>query len=193
MAGVEELGQVPSNPSGGAGMAAIPRRRSSVSSKRSARSGSSSTVFAGLPSHVEVNKEVKSYAEAQKAIKLFRSLNDGGDWTLAVDQHQRKIWMRKREGDGLPIVKGEAVVEGVTTEQVLGTILSDTARRECESPSSRLALKADCRLGRGFAFREQHHPLPRERLRSEQAPRVQQGHLPRPLVSSLSPSFRVAS
>lgn len=132
MAGVDDVEAVSPSPSAGGAAAGGRRRRDSVSSKRSSRSGSSGAVFAGLPSHVAVNQDAKSYGDSQKAIKLFRSLNDGGNWSLALDRKQRKIQHRKREGEGLPIVKGEATVEGATTEQVLGTILSDVARRECE-------------------------------------------------------------
>jgi hypothetical protein len=122
------------------------RRRDSISSKRSARSArsaattSSPVVFAGLPSHVSQNTEAPGYGEIQRAQKLFKAIlgSSGSDWTVAVDHKGSKIWMRKRDGNVLPIVKGEATVEGVTTEQVLGTILSEAARRDCESCASRL-------------------------------------------------------
>lgn len=148
MVGVEDIEPVsPSSVGGGA--VAIPRRRGSMSSKRS-RSASASTVYAGLPSHVEVNTDAKAYPEAQKAIKLFHSLNQETDWTLAVDQKQRKIWKRQGQGQGSLVVKGEASVEGATTEQVLGTILSDAARRECESRSS--AFVCATRADLSFSF-----------------------------------------
>lgn len=140
MAGVESISdQSPSPPS-----AQPQRRRSrrdSSASKRSTRSDMSTATngtssFAGLPLHVVPNLEADSYGELQKAQKLFKGLlaSDTREWSLAVDAKGSKIWMRKREGGGsLPVVKGEYVIEGVTTEQVLGTVLSQTARKECES------------------------------------------------------------
>lgn len=121
------------------------RRRMSTSSKqsgRSARSGRSETsgasAIGGLPQHVQPNEDASSYAELQKAQKLFKAILavDESQWTVAHDHKQSKIWMKKRDGDLLPVVKGEAVIEGVTTEQALGTILSGAARKECESPLS---------------------------------------------------------
>ncbi|ORY75942.1 hypothetical protein BCR35DRAFT_325733 [Leucosporidium creatinivorum] len=137
MVGVEEI--EPVSPSATGGAVPIPRRRGSISSKRS-RSASASTVYAGLPEHVEVNTDANSYSEVQKAIKLFHSLNEQTDWTLAVDQKQRKIWKGQAQGKRALLVKGEATVEGATTEQVLGTILSDTARREWDTRFSSSAL-----------------------------------------------------
>ena len=113
------------------------RRRDSTASKRSSRSRAESTasVPGALPLHVLPNTDADSYADLQKAQKLFKSLLSApdNDWTSAIDPKGNKIYMRKREGDLLPTVKGEALVEGVTTEQVLGSILSSAARRECLS------------------------------------------------------------
>lgn len=152
MVGVEDIEHT-SPSSAGAGAVAIPRRRGSMSSKRS-RSASNSTVYAGLPSHVEVNTDAKSYPDVQKAIKLFHSLNQETDWTLAVDQKQRKIWKRKAQRNGSLVVKGEAIVEGATTEQVLGTILSDAARRECECRLDSSAAITDLPVFRGSSLLE---------------------------------------
>lgn len=119
------------------------RRRNSTSSKqsgRSARSGrseaSGASAVGGLPQHVQTNEDAQSFAELQKAQKLFKAILavDESQWTVAHDHKQSKIWMKKREGDLLPVVKGEALIEGVTTEQALGTILSGAARKECELP-----------------------------------------------------------
>lgn len=111
------------------------RRRDSTASKRSSRSRAESTSSAAtgaLPTHVTPNIDAPSYAELQKAQKLFKNLlgSNDGQWSVAIDHKGNKIHMLKRDGL-LPIVKGEAMVEGVTTEQVLGTILSSAARREC--------------------------------------------------------------
>ena len=121
---------------GGAAAGGMRKRRDSTASKRSSRSsaGSSATLVAGLPTHVAVNEEASNYAELQKGQKLFKSVLGAGknDWTVAVDPKGSKIYMKSRDGNGLPAVKGESVAKGVTTEQVLGTILSDAARRECK-------------------------------------------------------------
>ena len=118
------------------------RRRDSVSSKRSSRSSvstaaTSTSGVAGLPSHVELNKDSGSYGEIQTAIKLFRATNDsagGQGWTVANDPSGNKIVMKKRGEGEIPVVKGEADIGGgVTTEQVLGTILHSSARILCES------------------------------------------------------------
>ncbi|SCV71339.1 BQ2448_2927 [Microbotryum intermedium] len=117
---------------GGAVAGATPRRRrDSTASKRSSRSTrtTGSNTFAGLPGHVAVDTEAANYGEIQKAIKLVKSIAGSRDFSQAVDEKGTKILM-KRDDDGLPTVKGEWNVEGVTTEQVAGTILSEAARRE---------------------------------------------------------------
>ncbi|CEQ40709.1 SPOSA6832_02351 [Sporobolomyces salmonicolor] len=111
------------------------RRRDSVSSKRSNRSSTSTlatTVSAGsavvgLPSHVELDRDAASYGEVQTAIKLFRAMlasSEGGEWTMARDQEGSKVWMRERnDRTGLPVVKGEAEIEGdprIETTQLIG-------------------------------------------------------------------------
>ncbi|BGP02139.1 START-like domain protein [Rhodotorula toruloides] len=120
--------------SGGGGR----RRRDSVSSKRSSRStGTAASGGAvGLPAHVELVKDGASYEAVQTALKLFKatlSQGSGGGWRTAKDPDGTRIWMKAKEGargeTELPIVKGEAEVENVTTEQVLGTILNESARR----------------------------------------------------------------
>lgn len=40
------------------------------------------------------------------------------------------IWVRRREGKNFPIVRGEAEVLGVGPEELLGTLMSVSARRE---------------------------------------------------------------
>lgn len=116
------------------------RRRDSVSSKRSTRSNvstsattvSSSSGAVGLPSHVELDRDAASFGEIQTAIKLVRANLDsagGQGWTVANDPTGNKIVMKMRGEGELPIVKGEIDIGGgVTTEQVLGTILNTSAR-----------------------------------------------------------------
>lgn len=109
------------------------RRRSSISSKRSGRSAASAGGgMSGLPSHVAIKDDAANYGEVQKAIKLLKQLNQSGqnEWKVAVDRNGGKIFMKKRD-EGLNIVKGESKVNGATTEQVLGTILNEAARRQC--------------------------------------------------------------
>lgn len=116
------------------------KRRDSNASRRSSRSAASSTTggAVGLPAHVELDKEGKAFEAVQTGFKLFRAMlgsASGGAWRVAKDQDGTRVWMRDREGEkqgeGLPIVKGEGEIEGVTTEQVLGTLMSESARRIC--------------------------------------------------------------
>ncbi|KDE03535.1 hypothetical protein MVLG_06001 [Microbotryum lychnidis-dioicae p1A1 Lamole] len=119
--------------SGGAVAGETPRRRrDSTASKRSSRSSrtTGSNTFAGLPAHVALDTEAANHGDIQKAIKLVKSVAGSRDFSQAVDEKGTKIFMKKRDDDGLPTVKGEWNVEGVTTEQVAGTILSEAARRE---------------------------------------------------------------
>jgi len=123
------------------------RRRDSVSSKRSTRSNvstaattvSSGSGAVGLPSHVELDRDAASFGEVQTAIKLVRATLDsagGQGWTVANDPTGNKIVMKMRGEGELPVVKGEVEIGGgVTTEQVLGTILNTSARILCELPS----------------------------------------------------------
>ncbi|GAA5926235.1 START domain-containing protein [Sporobolomyces koalae] len=127
---------VPSATSSGSSL----RRRDSVSSKRSTRSGASTAATTvssgsgavGLPSHVELVRDAASFEEIQTAIKLFRATLDsagGQGWTVANDPTGTKIVMKMRGEGEVPIVKGEADVGGgVTTEQALATITSSMAR-----------------------------------------------------------------
>ncbi|GJN92620.1 hypothetical protein Rhopal_005655-T1 [Rhodotorula paludigena] len=114
------------------------KRRDSNASRRSSRSATSSTTggAVGLPAHVELDKEGKAFEAVQTGFKLFRAMlgsASGGAWRVAKDQDGTRVWMRDREGEkqgeGLPVVKGEGEIEGVTTEQVLGTLMSESARR----------------------------------------------------------------
>lgn len=128
-----------------AGASAPRRRRDSTVSKRSTRSRSESVASGrtaagpdgSLPVHVLPDSGAACYPDLVKGQKLFKALAasfPSGEWSSAQDTKGNKIWMKTREGgDVLPLVRGETLVEGVTTEMVLGTILSEAARRECES------------------------------------------------------------
>lgn len=89
--------------------------------------------------HVAVNEEANSFPDSVKGLKLFKKLAgmEDRDFQAVVDQFGTELLSKKRDGKVLPIVRCESVVEGVTTEQVLGTIMSSAARRECESHSTR--------------------------------------------------------
>jgi len=124
----------------GGGAVGVPRRRrDSTSSKRSSRSASSGAAV-GLPEHVAMDRDAESFGAVQTATKLFRAMAGGvggAGWRAAKDQEGTKVWMREKDGEqegkALPIVKGEAEIERVTTEQVLGTLLNESARRICAS------------------------------------------------------------
>ncbi|GAA6048862.1 hypothetical protein JCM3770_003657 [Rhodotorula araucariae] len=118
-----------------AGGAARRGRRDSSASRRSGRSTASGGAV-GLPEHVEMNRDAASFAAVQTAAKLFRAMAasvGGAGWRVAKDQEGTKVWMREKDGESggktLPVVKGEAEIENVTTEQVLGTLMNESARR----------------------------------------------------------------
>ncbi|BGP50226.1 hypothetical protein JCM10450v2_006142 [Rhodotorula kratochvilovae] len=120
---------------GGAAAARRPRRDSSAS-RRSSRSSGSMGGAVGLPEHVEMNTDAASYSAVQTASKLFRAMAGsvgGAGWRVAKDQEGTKVWMREKDGEtpgkALPVVKGEAEIENATTEQVLGTLVNEAARR----------------------------------------------------------------
>lgn len=126
MAGVDAS----SGQGGGAGM----KRRGSFSSqrsKRSTRSSSAGSAIGGaLIAHVATNTDAESYSEIQKASKQFHSLIGKGDWQMMLDHDGNKVFYK--DGDGsIPAGKGEHILENVTTEQVLGTLLSGCARKIC--------------------------------------------------------------
>merc|ERR1719487_1214054 len=120
-------------------MGGVPRRRrDSTSSKRSGRSVASgaSGAAVGLPEHVAMDRDADSFGAVQTAAKLFRAMAGsvgGAGWRAAKDQEGTKVWMREKDGEqegkALPVVKGEAEIERVTTEQVLGTLMNESARR----------------------------------------------------------------
>ncbi|KAI5476356.1 START-like domain protein [Pseudohyphozyma bogoriensis] len=135
-----------------AGSSLTRNRSSSISSKRSSRSTKSAapssatsvSAFGALPSHVEPNSEATNYGDVQKAQKLFRALVGvpEAEWSLAKDGKdgkETKILMRRRD-TGLPIVMGQTRIGGVTTEQVLGTLLSGAARKDWDVRYHRTSL-----------------------------------------------------
>ncbi|GAA6031564.1 hypothetical protein JCM8097_006522 [Rhodosporidiobolus ruineniae] len=108
-------------------------RRDSVASKRSARSTATSAAgeAVGLPPHVELNKDGESYGAVKSALERFKAALAEGEagWKVATDEEGTKIWTREKGKGGMPDVRGEAELGGVTTEQVLGTLMSEAARR----------------------------------------------------------------
>lgn len=125
MAGVDAS----SGQGGGAGM----RRRESFSSNRSNRSRRSSSagsaaVGGALIAGVAANTDAASYGDIQKASKQFKSMLGKGDWQLMLDHEGNKIYIQDGDGE-IPAGKGEHILENVTTEQVLGTLLCGAARK----------------------------------------------------------------
>lgn len=101
------------------------RRPSSIaSSSRGAAVGGAGFLDAGL-----IEQDHKSAKELESAKARFVELREGGgDWSAIRDIQGGKMLTKKAKG-GLPIVKSETRIEGVTTAQVVGTILSQSARR----------------------------------------------------------------
>lgn len=107
------------------------KRRDSSISRRSAHP----SIAGALPPHVVASEDGAAFADVQKALKVLKQTlaTPNGEWSSYVDHEDNKIWMKKRDGEDLPVVRGECVVEGVTTEMVLGTLRSDAARKACGS------------------------------------------------------------
>ena len=127
MAGVDAS----SGQGGGGGM----RRRDSFSSQRSRRStrsssGGSAVGGGALIAHVATNTDASSYGDIQKASKQFKSMLGKGDWQTMLDHEGNKIFIKDGEGE-IPAGKGEHILENITTEQVLGTLLNGAARKVC--------------------------------------------------------------
>lgn len=89
---------------------------------------------AGLPPQVPFDSSHSSASAVMKAKEDLEQLLAGtGQWEKAVDTQGNPLYTRNVQGSDLPIMKGEASMpSGVTTEQVLGTLLSSAARRICE-------------------------------------------------------------
>ncbi|KAL8278519.1 hypothetical protein RQP46_009011 [Phenoliferia psychrophenolica] len=103
------------------------RRRDSSVSRRSAHP----SIAGALPPTVEPNEDATSYADIQKAHKQLKQqlASSPNEWSHYVDHEDNAFWTKKRDGEDLPVVKGEAIIEGVTTEMVLGTIKNSAARK----------------------------------------------------------------
>lgn len=108
-------------------------RKDSTASKRSIKSTTSS-IGSALPFHVHPNEEITSYLDIQRAQQVFKGFlsTQGGEWKTIKGDKGVAIFVREASGNGLGVVKGERRMTGVTTEQVLGTLLSEGARKECE-------------------------------------------------------------
>ena len=100
------------------------RRPSSVASSSRGGGGGAGFLDAGL-----IEQDHKTAKELESAKSRFTELREGGgDWSEIRDIQGGKILTKKAKG-GLPIVKSETRIEGVTTAQIVGTILSQSARR----------------------------------------------------------------
>lgn len=77
------------------------------------------------------HSSAKSVLQAKE--KLEQMLAENGNWDKAVDTQGNPLCTQLAKGSSLPIMKGEArMPSGVTTEQVLGTILSTATRLICK-------------------------------------------------------------
>lgn len=87
-----------------------------------------------LPPQVPFNEKHPSAQDVLQAkAKLEQLLSSQGTWDKAVDPQGNPLYTQTVQGSSLPIMKGEAKMpSGITTEQVLGTIMSTAARRICK-------------------------------------------------------------
>lgn len=77
------------------------------------------------------NTSAKAVLQARQ--KVEQLLSNNVNWDKAVDPQGNPLYTQDVSGSSLPIMKGEArMPTGVTTEQVLGTMLSASARRICK-------------------------------------------------------------
>jgi hypothetical protein len=88
-----------------------------------------------LPPHISLDTSHASFKTLQQAKQRYEALLQNGErWDKAVDSAGNPLYTQYAEGStsSLPIMKGEATMpSGITTEQVLGTILSPAAKRIC--------------------------------------------------------------
>lgn len=88
----------------------------------------------GLPPHVtfdDRHPSAKSVLQAKQSLEQV--LSSPSNWDKAVDSQGNPLYTQSVQGSSLPVMKGEArMPSGVTTEQVLATILSTAARLICE-------------------------------------------------------------
>lgn len=85
----------------------------------------------GLPPQMPFDKtHASASAVLQAKEKLNQLLSSGTQWDKAVDPRGNPLYTQAVQGSNLPIMKGEAnLPSGITTEQVLGTVLSPAARQ----------------------------------------------------------------
>lgn len=134
-----DRGSIKSGRSGGGAAVGGMKRRSSAGSVRSAKSSRSAggaSSFLSAPSIQEAHKTSKDLDAGRQ---LFEELQgDSGRWNQAVDSLGARFYTKDAKG-GFPTVKASVNIENITTEQVLGTILSQSARRICALPCYRFA------------------------------------------------------
>lgn len=110
------------------GMAFSSRPRENTISSSETKEGS------GLPPHVSFDDQhpsAKKVLQAKQNVEQI--LTSSANWDKAVDTQGNPLYTQTVQGSNLPIMKGEAKMPaGVTTEQVLATILSTAARLICE-------------------------------------------------------------
>jgi hypothetical protein len=125
-------GSVKSSGPNGAFVAAGPST-STPSKRREHREVAPEGADSPLVPHVAYLESASSSKVIQQSQEKFQALLSERQWQKAVDNHGSPIYFTRNAGSGLPAVKGEAVIEeDYTTEQVLATIASPSARTICK-------------------------------------------------------------
>lgn len=72
----------------------------------------------------------------RKGLEYLKELSSSTDgWTLSSDSNGVKVYTRKVEGTSIPIVRGDAVLEGdYTIAQAAAVALSPGCRQICKCP-----------------------------------------------------------
>ena len=104
--------------------AAGPERKHATNSEQAQAQALEST----LPPQVEFDDTHTSAKAVKSAKRKIEEVLSDGSWQEARDTSGSAIYQIRRE-QGLPIVRGTAEIKGYTTEQILGTIASTSARR----------------------------------------------------------------
>ena len=79
-------------------------------------------------------------ADAEKAYSLFLSLDpecsldQNKKWNFEMEQNGVKVYSLPTPS-GLPIYRGDGMIQGVTVQEILSVIRSPNARQECETLS----------------------------------------------------------
>ena len=159
----------------GAGAAAIvgPEQKHATNSDQAQAAAMEST----LPPQAPYNDSHPSSKAISSAKRKFEEALSDNSWQEARDTSGNAIFTRRKE-KGTPMARGTASIEGFTTEQILGTIASTSARRvwdEMYASSSTMetingadqAVLVERRKGVHPHLPEQRYSLARAVLRDE--------------------------